>query len=85
MLFKEIISVYPENHMKATSTVYKQNVDLLIVKAGGKLHWNMWMKVGGCRMCRRKECAHVLTALSISIYLSLSPCMWNTLLTHLHL
>jgi hypothetical protein len=35
MLFKEIIDIYPENHMKLINTFYGQNVELLIVKVNG--------------------------------------------------
>jgi hypothetical protein len=35
MLFKEIIAVYSENHMKLINTLCGQNADLLNVKAGG--------------------------------------------------
>jgi hypothetical protein len=35
MLFKEIIPVYSENHMKPINTLCGQNTELLIVKAGG--------------------------------------------------
>jgi hypothetical protein len=34
MLFKEIIALYSENHMKPVSTLCGQNAELLIVKAG---------------------------------------------------
>jgi hypothetical protein len=35
MLFKEIIAVYSENHMKSINTQCGQNAELLIDKAGG--------------------------------------------------
>jgi hypothetical protein len=35
MLFKEIIPLYSENHMKHINTLCSQNAELLIVKAGG--------------------------------------------------
>jgi hypothetical protein len=35
MLFKEIIAVHTEDHMKAISTRCGQNAELLIVKVGG--------------------------------------------------
>jgi hypothetical protein len=35
MLFKEIIAVHSENHMKPVRSLCGQNKDLLIVKAGG--------------------------------------------------
>jgi hypothetical protein len=34
MLFKGIIAVYSENHMKPTDTLCGKNVELLIIKAG---------------------------------------------------
>jgi hypothetical protein len=34
-LFKEIIAVYSENHMKPIDTLCGQNTELLIVKVGG--------------------------------------------------
>jgi hypothetical protein len=34
-LFKEIISVYPENDMKPIGTVCGQGAELLVVKVGG--------------------------------------------------
>jgi hypothetical protein len=34
ILFKEIIAVYSENHMKPINTLCGQNAELLIVKAG---------------------------------------------------
>jgi hypothetical protein len=40
-LFKEIIAVYTENHMKHMDTLCEQIVELLKVKAGGtySYHW----------------------------------------------
>jgi hypothetical protein len=35
MLFKEIIAVYSENHMKNINTPREQNADLSNVKVGG--------------------------------------------------
>jgi hypothetical protein len=35
MLFREIIAVYIENHMKPINTLSKKNSDLQIVKASG--------------------------------------------------
>jgi hypothetical protein len=35
MLYKEIIYFYTENHMKPLNTLCGQNVELLIVRAGG--------------------------------------------------
>jgi hypothetical protein len=34
MLFREIIAVYSENHMKHTNTLFGQNVELLNVEMG---------------------------------------------------
>jgi hypothetical protein len=54
MLFKEIIPVYTENHMKPTSRLYGQNVELLIVKAGGTYTYHLALKVKLCVcMCRK--------------------------------
>jgi hypothetical protein len=35
MLFKEVIAVYGENHMKPINTLCGQKAELLFVKAGG--------------------------------------------------
>jgi hypothetical protein len=35
MLFKQMISVYSENHMKPINTLCEQNAELLTDKAGG--------------------------------------------------
>jgi hypothetical protein len=35
MLFKAVIAVYSENHMKAQITLCRQTAELLNVKAGG--------------------------------------------------
>jgi hypothetical protein len=35
MLFKEIIAVYCENHMKHTNAIYGKNAEFYDVKAGG--------------------------------------------------
>jgi hypothetical protein len=47
MLFKEIIIVYPENHIKYINTHCGQNEVLLNVKAGGtySYHWAQRVKV----------------------------------------
>jgi hypothetical protein len=34
MLFREIISVYAENHMKHTNKLHGQNAEFFVVKAG---------------------------------------------------
>jgi hypothetical protein len=41
MLFREIIAVYSENHMKPINTLCGQNAEILIIKAGGtySYHW----------------------------------------------
>jgi hypothetical protein len=41
MLFKEIITLYFENHMKLINTLCEQYAELLITKAGGtnSHHW----------------------------------------------
>jgi hypothetical protein len=41
MLFKEIITVYSENHTKPINKHFGQNAELLILKAGGahSYHW----------------------------------------------
>jgi hypothetical protein len=41
MMFREIIAVYSENHMKLINPICGQNAELLIVKAGGAYtcHW----------------------------------------------
>jgi hypothetical protein len=41
ILFKKIIPVYIENHMKPESIMCDQSVELVIVKAGGtySYHW----------------------------------------------
>jgi hypothetical protein len=41
MLFREIVAVYCDNHMKHTNTLCGQNVEFLCVKAGGTYsdHW----------------------------------------------
>jgi hypothetical protein len=40
-LFKEIIAVFTENHMKSINTLCGQNAELLVTKAGGtySYHW----------------------------------------------
>jgi hypothetical protein len=45
-LFKEIIAVYSESHMKPVNTLCGQNAELLIPKAGGtySYHWNLRIK-----------------------------------------
>jgi hypothetical protein len=35
MLFKEIIAIYSDNHMEPINTISVENVELLVVKAGG--------------------------------------------------
>jgi hypothetical protein len=40
ILFKEIITVYYENHIKPTNTLCGQNTELLFVKAGGIFYWS---------------------------------------------
>jgi hypothetical protein len=40
MLFKEIIAVYSENHVKPINTLCEQNSELLIVKAGGTYNYH---------------------------------------------
>jgi hypothetical protein len=41
LMFKEIIFVYSKNHTKPINTLFRQNAELLIVKAGGtySYHW----------------------------------------------
>jgi hypothetical protein len=49
-LFKVIIVVYSENHMKSLNTLCGQNAKLLIIKAGGRYsyHWALkgWKSSG---------------------------------------
>jgi hypothetical protein len=35
MLFKEVITVYSENHTKLTDALYGQNAEFMSFKAGG--------------------------------------------------
>jgi hypothetical protein len=44
MLFTEIITVYTENHMKLIKTLYRQNRELLIVKAHGTYNYHQALK-----------------------------------------
>jgi hypothetical protein len=44
MLFKEIIAVYSENHTKSINTLYRQNAELLDVKAGGTYKHHLALK-----------------------------------------
>jgi hypothetical protein len=41
MVFKEMITVYSENHMEPTNTLCGQNAELLISKLGGtyRYYW----------------------------------------------
>jgi hypothetical protein len=40
MLFKKIIAVYSENHMKLRKTLCRQNAELVDVKAGGTYNYH---------------------------------------------
>jgi hypothetical protein len=40
MLFGEIIAVYTENHKKPVNIFCEKNVDLLIIKAGGRYSYH---------------------------------------------
>jgi uncharacterized protein (UPF0262 family) len=42
--FREIIAVYSENHMKATNTLFLQNIELLIMKARGTYSYSWALK-----------------------------------------
>jgi hypothetical protein len=44
MLFREIIAVYSENHMKPINTLCGQNEELLVVKAGGAYNYHWFLK-----------------------------------------
>jgi hypothetical protein len=44
MLFKEIIAVYSENHMKPINTLCGKNAELLIVKEGGTYSYHYALK-----------------------------------------
>jgi hypothetical protein len=35
MLFKEIIAIYSENHMKCINTIRMQNAELIFIEMGG--------------------------------------------------
>jgi hypothetical protein len=45
MLFKEMMSVYCENHSKAINTLSGRNAELLVVKAGGTVCYHRAMNV----------------------------------------
>jgi hypothetical protein len=50
MLFKGIIAVYCENHMKCINTLCGQNTDLLIVTVGGTWSHHCALKVDALYM-----------------------------------
>jgi hypothetical protein len=45
MLFREIIAVYSENHMKPINTLCGKNAELLTVKAGGAYSYRWALQV----------------------------------------
>jgi hypothetical protein len=45
MLFKEIIAVYSESHVKSINTFRGRNAELLIVKADSKYSYHKVLKV----------------------------------------
>jgi hypothetical protein len=44
MLFKKIIVIYSENHVKPINTFCRQNVEVLTVKAGGTYSYQSTLK-----------------------------------------
>jgi hypothetical protein len=44
MLFKEVIAVFSDNHMKPINTLSGRNAELLAVKASGtsSYHWTLY-------------------------------------------
>jgi hypothetical protein len=54
MLFREVITVYSENHMKSINALCRQNSELIIIKSGGtySYYWlkglNVYRYIQGC-------------------------------------
>jgi hypothetical protein len=64
MLFKEVIALHSKNHMKPGNTLCEQNVELMIIKAGG-IH-SYHRALNGYAIDPRSRILHMLSCIRIT-------------------